>query len=283
MNNSFRITAALALMAFAVVGVATPAQAHAANGGASCSGAVLEAGSYDGAQANRYTLTVDDDTVTGTFGESVRETVAVPQDGAVHTWSYTVEAFDGSYQFADSGQVGPCGTPPVVDTCPDLTGDQPEGTACIAPPEDVATSHTTALDCTSTEQVTTTTTTRTSYEFDQTSQAWVPGTPVETQVVTSVPAHPRDCSEPPVDHCPELDGVQTGAVACAGDSSQPPIEVFSVPAAFQGAATVLPATGAESVSSNQDTASRLIGGGALAAGLLLLGGLTVMRRRALAA
>lgn len=283
MFRTIRLTAALALMAIGVLSFATPAQAHDAAGSASCDGAVLDADSYDGSMANTYSLTVDQDTRTGTFGASVHATVPVPQDGAVHNWSYTVQAADGAYHFADAGQVGPCGTPPVVDVCADLDGDQPVGTMCTAPPATVAVADTTALDCDAREQVTTTTTTTTPFVFDQTTQTWIPGTPVETQVVTSQPAQPGDCANPPVDHCPGLDGVQNGNHDCGvDDSTPPPTGGSSVsqpqPVVFAAAPAVLPAAGAARVSSSNATWSQLIGGAALAGGVLLLAGLALRRR-----
>jgi hypothetical protein len=71
----------------------------------------------------------------GTFGSSFDQTFPVPQDGATTTWSAFVEAADGSYHGEDAGSVGPCGTPPPVDVCPDLPGAQPAGTECTPPPD----------------------------------------------------------------------------------------------------------------------------------------------------
>ncbi|MEP9364615.1 hypothetical protein ABLE68_16735 [Nocardioides sp. CN2-186] len=272
-------------MAVAVLGLATPAQAHDAAGTASCSGAVLDAGSYDGSLANTYTLSVDQDTRTGTFGASVHVTVPVPQDGAVHSWSFTVAAADGSYHFADSGQVGPCGTPPPTDVCTGLPGDQPTGTTCTPPPNQVTSTHVTELDCASTEQVTTTTTTTTAFVFDQPTQTWVPGTPVETQAVTTQAVKPGDCSTtPPVDHCPGVKGGTNGHPCVASHhETRPPVAVKAVPkqVAYHAPALVLPETGAPAASGTSDSAPRLAGAGALTGGVLLLAGLMWFRRRAL--
>ena len=46
-----------------------------------------------------------------------------------------LEAADGSYHGEGAGTVGPCGTPPPTDACPDLPGEQPEGTQCTPPPD----------------------------------------------------------------------------------------------------------------------------------------------------
>jgi hypothetical protein len=54
---------------------------------------------------------------------------------ATTSWSAFVEAADGSYHGEGAGSVGPCGTPPPVDACPDLPGSQPAGTACTPPPD----------------------------------------------------------------------------------------------------------------------------------------------------
>ena len=67
-----------------------------------------------------------------------------------------------TYHFSDSGQVGPCGSPPVVDVCPALAGDQPDGTACTPPPDRVSTT-TPQTGPSVSEQVTTTTTTTTAF------------------------------------------------------------------------------------------------------------------------
>jgi len=279
MFRFIRPFAALALMTVGVIGVAAPAQAHTAVGGATCAGAVLDATSYDAAMANTYSLTVDQETVAGTFGDSTHQTVAVPQDGAVHTWSYSVAAEDGSFQFSDSGQVGPCGgTPQVFDACPDLSGDQPADTACTPPPDHVVSTHATALDCDDEEQVTTTTTTTTPFEFDQTTQTWVAGTPVEVQQVSSQPVQPRDCSQSPVDECSDVNGVQTHPCGVGHPTT---VHWTATPTASAPPAAVLPDAGAVAAAGNPGSDNRLLGAGILAGGLLL-GGLALRRRQTLA-
>lgn len=79
-----RIALAFAALLLAVTGlalVAGPASAHTANFGADCNGVVLHAESYDGAQANQWTVTIAGKTQSGTFGATYDHTFAVPQDG----------------------------------------------------------------------------------------------------------------------------------------------------------------------------------------------------------
>src|SRR6478609_9700296 len=125
--------AALVATGFGVL-LAAPASAHTPAISASCSGVHVGATAYDAGQANRWSVTINGVTQTGTFGASFDQTFPVPQDGATTAWSAFVEAADGSYHGAGSGDVGPCGTPPA-DVCTDLDGAQPEGTACTPPPD----------------------------------------------------------------------------------------------------------------------------------------------------
>lgn len=130
-----KIIAALSVPVLAVgLGalVASPASAHTPNISASCSGVHLGATAYDGGMANRWSVTIDGATRSGTFGSSVDQTFPVPQEGATTSWSAYVEAADGTYHFDEAGTVGPCGTP--VDACADLPGSQPAGTSCTPPP-----------------------------------------------------------------------------------------------------------------------------------------------------
>src|SRR6478735_11871053 len=124
--------AALVATGFGAI-LAAPASAHTPDISASCSGVHVGATAYDAGLANRWSVTINGVTQTGTFGASFDQTFPVPQDGATSTWSAFVEAADGSYHGAGSGDVGPCGTPPPVDACTDLDGTQPTGTACTPP------------------------------------------------------------------------------------------------------------------------------------------------------
>lgn len=129
-----------------VVLIAAPASAHTPDISASCSGVHVGATAYDADQANRWSVTINGVTQTGTFGASLDQTFPVPQDGATSTWSAFVEAADGSFHGAGSGDVGPCGTPPV-DVCTDLDGSQPTGTACAPPPDVTRTGAGQLADC----------------------------------------------------------------------------------------------------------------------------------------
>ncbi|MBZ5740560.1 hypothetical protein [Nocardioides mangrovi] len=131
-----KIIAAFAVPVLAVglgAVVASPASAHTPEFSASCDGVHVGATAYDAGMTNRWSVTIDGVTQTGTFGASFSEDFDVPQDGSTTTWSAYVEAQDGSYHGEDSGIVGPCGTP--ADVCSDLPGAQPPGTACTPPPD----------------------------------------------------------------------------------------------------------------------------------------------------
>jgi hypothetical protein len=118
---------------------ASSASAHTPRISASCDGVHLAATAYDPGIANRWSVTIDGVTEVGTFGAAFDQTFPVPQDGATTSWSALIEAADGSFRGSGSGEVGPCGTPPdegsPPDACPDLPGQQPAGTSCIAPPD----------------------------------------------------------------------------------------------------------------------------------------------------
>ncbi|GAB3771557.1 hypothetical protein FB382_000204 [Nocardioides ginsengisegetis] len=125
--------------------VAGPAEAHTPNFSATCDGVHVGATAYDAAMQNHWSVTIDGATQSGTFGSSFDQTFPVPQDGATTAWSAVVEAEDGTYHFADSGSVGPCGTP--ADACADLPGNQPAGTACTPPPDVTRVDHQSLEGC----------------------------------------------------------------------------------------------------------------------------------------
>lgn len=113
-----RLISALAVSALTMgsgVLLAAPASAHTPDISATCDGVHVGATAYDGSLANRWSVTIDGVTQTGTFGDSLDQTFPVPQDGATTTWSAFVEAADGSYHQDASGAVGPCGTPADVE------------------------------------------------------------------------------------------------------------------------------------------------------------------------
>lgn len=112
-----RLISALSIAALTTgsgVLLAAPASAHTPDISATCDGVRVGATAYDENLANRWSVTIDGVTQTGTFGASVDQTFPVPQDGATTTWSASVEAADGSYHQDASGVVGPCGTPADV-------------------------------------------------------------------------------------------------------------------------------------------------------------------------
>ena len=112
---------------------AAPASAHTPTISADCAGVHVSATAYDATLPNRWSVTIDGATQSGTFGDSFDRTFPVPQDGSTVPWSAFVEAADGTYHGEDAGTVGPCGAP--VDACADLPGAQPAGTACTPPPD----------------------------------------------------------------------------------------------------------------------------------------------------
>ena len=143
-----KIIAALAVPVLALgagVLATSPASAHTPSISADCNGVHVSATAYDPSMQNRWSVTIDGTTQSGTFGSSFDQTFPVPQDGTAVAWSAYVEAADGSYHGDGSGSVGPCGTPTVEDVCKDLPGNQPAGTQCTPPP-DVKRSEDKALD-----------------------------------------------------------------------------------------------------------------------------------------
>src|SRR4051794_41135217 len=88
--------------------VASPASAHTPAVSASCSGVHVGGTGYDAGMANRWSVTINGATQSGTFGASFDQTFPVPQGGATSTWSAFVEAADGTYPGDGSGSVGPC-------------------------------------------------------------------------------------------------------------------------------------------------------------------------------
>ncbi len=89
----------------------SPASAHTPDISADCNGVHLGATAYDASMPNRWSVTIDGTTQSGTFGSSFDQTFPVPQDGATTAWSAFVEAADGSYHGEGSGTVGPCADP----------------------------------------------------------------------------------------------------------------------------------------------------------------------------
>jgi hypothetical protein len=131
MKNAIFAAAALLLACLGLTVTAATASAHTPTITADCSGVHLNASSYDGNQANTWTVTIDGVTQSGTFAASFSQTFAVPQAGATTPWSARIRSYDGAYDSGvQSGTVGPCGQ---SDACTGLTGNQPPGTACTPP------------------------------------------------------------------------------------------------------------------------------------------------------
>lgn len=95
--------------------VAGPASAHTPRFDADCDGVDLSATAYDGSKENRWSVTIDGVTTTGTFGADFQKTLPVPQDGSSTQWSAFIEAYDGAFRGQDAGTVGPCGEPQPAD------------------------------------------------------------------------------------------------------------------------------------------------------------------------
>ena len=114
----------------AIFTLAGSASAHTPTISASCEGVHLTATNYEADKDNSWSVTIGGVEQHGTFGSSFNQTFPVPQDGATTQWSATIQAQDGGYKGTDGGSVGPCGEAPPVDVCPNIDGNQPEGTDC---------------------------------------------------------------------------------------------------------------------------------------------------------
>lgn len=133
------IGAILALIIAAVVGFTiTNASAHTPSSSASCDGVVVSGSNY-GQEATLNISIQGGSSDNKNFTGSGSLTVPVPQDGVAHTYTASVTSTHGENSESYSGSVGPCGTPPPVDVCDNIPGDQPEGTDCnpVTPPVDV--------------------------------------------------------------------------------------------------------------------------------------------------
>lgn len=95
------------------VALASPASAHVPNITASCDGVHLSATAYDGSKANTWEVNIGGVEQSGTFGSTYDHVFPVPQAGATTHWSATIQAYNGTYKDAESGDVGPCGTAPT--------------------------------------------------------------------------------------------------------------------------------------------------------------------------
>lgn len=209
-----RIFIAVAGLVLTVVGAvalalgASPASAHTGHGSADCTAVYLTANSYDGGQANKYSISLDGAVVdSGTFGSDLNKSVPVPQDGATHDWATHLEGFDGQFVFDDGGTVGPCGTPPTTEppTTPPTT-EPPTSPPTTVPP--------------TTEPPTTPPTTNPPTTEPPTTPPTTPSEPPETETppVTPPTDEPPAPSNPPADNTPPPSLPDTGAPAAASST-----------------------------------------------------------------
>lgn len=186
-------TIAAAAVGIGVLGalfIATPASAHTPKITASCTGVVLDANSYEGNKANKWEVTIGDNTQTGTFGANLNQTFPVPQDGKTTTWSAKIEAYNGSYSTGlKTGTVGPCGDKPVK-------------------PEDSVTPYSEeTVNCESNVATTKHWEIVVGTEFDTNVWAWVPLAPVRVDLPdTTREVEPGECEVT----CPEGEEISNG-------------------------------------------------------------------------
>ena len=100
---------------------AAPAQAHTPYFSGDCGGVRLVAVNYDPAKANRWSVTINGVTQSGTFGQSFDQKFPVPQDGTSFTWSASIVGADGEYPGSDGGTFGPCGSAEGPTSTPTTT------------------------------------------------------------------------------------------------------------------------------------------------------------------
>ena len=108
------------------------------------------------------------------------------------------------------------------------TTQEQVGHGCVdkpdQPPAEHSSHQTTQLDCADDVQVITTVTTTTPYVYDEATNTWVPGAPVEHTSTDETPVQPGDCAED--EHSTHQGGSSTHQVA----SSTPPVAVTVPPA-----------------------------------------------------
>ena len=180
-----RIITAAAIAATSVVTVSHVSALrieHTPRVSASCGGGVsVDLRAYEGPDDNNVvTITIAGVPETHYFGRTLAIVVPVPQEGAVTVWSVEVDAnlLHGDpdrYDWATSGEVGPCGEAPTT-TSTTTTTTEPTTT------EPTSTS-TTAPDATTTDPTPDQTTTTTT------------AAPIITAPTTTTPA-PADTASP---------------------------------------------------------------------------------------
>ncbi len=116
---------AVVLIAFGLpLLVAGPASAHTPNLTKSCSGITVSGTSYESGNVNKLGIRIDGGTwTTKTFAVTDSLTVAVPQDGVVHSYDAYVHTNNPNtaYSHDYSGTVGPCGNKHVTAALWDKT------------------------------------------------------------------------------------------------------------------------------------------------------------------
>jgi hypothetical protein len=121
------LVAIVAVAIAIVLGFRQTASAHTAVLSASCEGVVVDATNFDADETNRWSVTINGETQSGTFGAEFYKVFPVLKGGQTTSWSGWVEDEQGVYVFENSGVVGPCGEVPehkkavaktrVVDGC----------------------------------------------------------------------------------------------------------------------------------------------------------------------
>jgi LPXTG-motif cell wall-anchored protein len=120
--------------------------AHIPSHSVSCDGATITAEAFDAVDTNTATVYIDSTEVfEQTFGTFISETVAVPEDGAVHSVRFVIDVdlADGGevpagWELDVTEEVGPCGEVPTTTTTTTTTTEPP--TTTTEPPPSSSTS-----------------------------------------------------------------------------------------------------------------------------------------------
>lgn len=188
----------LTSLGLVALGGAGPATAHTPSISATCEKLTVNLTNYQGSGApNTVRVVIDGATRTETsFGSSYAQVFTLGDPATSHTWSVAVTASDdpdGSrgWTISRTGTTTPCAPP---DACPDLPGDQPPGTSCTQPGDEMEVRwlHG-APDCT-THTVTSTKQSRSrTYSWNGTSWAPGPWSAWTTVKTTTTPTTPEQC------------------------------------------------------------------------------------------
>jgi LPXTG-motif cell wall-anchored protein len=112
-----RVVAAVAALSAGVMYDGGVVWAHDPGHSLSCEGARIIGTEYDANDVNTATISIDGAVVfSQTFGTSIDETVAVPQDAVAHSVHFAIEVVRGSgeptpgeWEYDVTAEVGPCG------------------------------------------------------------------------------------------------------------------------------------------------------------------------------